>query len=296
MTQVKEMQRLIRAVRGQLQAELTLGARWLPLGRVSLAGAARPASGGRAAAPSAPAGSAARKPAVQAGAGRAPAARPAAAEIPVPHVRTSDPRVLEKQRRLEAIAQQVRQCTKCPLHQTRTNPVPGEGNPEALIVFVGEAPGADEDAQGRPFVGRAGKLLTQIIEAMGLRREDVYIANVLKSRPPNNREPSALEMAACIGYLYEQIEIIAPKMIVALGACAARALLNTPAAIGQLRGRFHELRTQPLGPALKVRATYHPAYLLRSYLPENRRRVWEDMQAVLRELGLPVPPRRKQEP
>ncbi|KPK76316.1 MAG: hypothetical protein AMJ79_07075, partial [Phycisphaerae bacterium SM23_30] len=125
---------------------------------------------------------------------------------------------------MENVAQKIRECTKCPLYQTRTNAVPGEGHPDARLVFVGEAPGADEDAQGRPFVGRAGKLLTNIIEAMGLKRADVFIGNILKCRPPGNRYPSVSEIAACIDHLYEQLDIIEPEIIVALGAYAARTL------------------------------------------------------------------------
>ncbi|MBN2312459.1 MAG: uracil-DNA glycosylase [Sedimentisphaerales bacterium] len=197
--------------------------------------------------------------------------------------------VAEKAAELEKIAEEVRRCCQCGLGSTRTNPVPGEGNPDARIMFVGEAPGADEDAQGRPFVGRAGQLLDKIINACGLKREDVFIGNILKCRPPDNRDPRAEEIISCLPYLQKQIEIIEPEVIIALGAHAARTLLDTTKSIGQLRGQFHEYYAGIGRPPIKLMATYHTAYLLRSYTPENRRRVWEDMKKVLAELGLPVP-------
>jgi uracil-DNA glycosylase family 4 len=197
--------------------------------------------------------------------------------------------VAEKAAELEKIAEQVEKCCKCGLGSSRTNAVPGEGNPDARIMFVGEAPGADEDAQGRPFVGRAGQLLDKIINACGLKRSDVFIANILKCRPPDNRDPRADEIISCLPYLQKQIEIIEPEIIVALGAHAARTLLNTTKSIGQLRGQFHEYYAGIGRPPIKLMATYHTAYLLRNYTPENRRRVWEDMKKVLAELGLPVP-------
>jgi len=190
---------------------------------------------------------------------------------------------------LEKIADEVGKCCKCELGSSRKNAVPGEGTPKARVVFVGEGPGADEDAQGRPFVGRAGKLLDKIIGAMGLERGDVFICNILKCRPPGNRDPRPEEIVSCLPYLQKQLEIIEPEIIVALGAHAARTLLNTNEAIGRLRGRFHEYYTGIGRAPIKLMATYHPAYLLRSYSPENRRRVWEDMQKVLTELGLPIP-------
>jgi DNA polymerase len=190
---------------------------------------------------------------------------------------------------LEKIADEVRQCRKCDLGSLRTNAVPGEGNPKARILFVGEGPGADEDAQGRPFVGRAGKLLDKIIAACGLKRSDVFIANIVKCRPPENREPRADEIINCFPYLQRQIEIINPEIIVALGAPAARTLLNTNKSIGQLRGQFYEYYAGLGRPPTKLMATYHTAYLLRNYSEENRRRVWEDMKKVLTELDLPIP-------
>jgi len=192
---------------------------------------------------------------------------------------------------LGKIADEVRKCRKCELGSLRRNAVPGEGSPVAQIVFVGEGPGADEDDQGRPFVGRAGQLLDRIIKAMGLKREDVYICNVLKCRPPDNRDPKPEEIISCLPYLQQQLELINPKIIVALGAHAARSLLNNNKAIGQLRGQFHEYYPGLGGHPIKLMATFHPAYLLRNYSDDNRAKVWEDMKKVLAELGLPVPQR-----
>lgn len=196
---------------------------------------------------------------------------------------------VEKAAELEKIADEVNQCRKCGLGSLRTNAVPGEGNPNARIMFVGEAPGADEDAQGRPFVGRAGQLLDKVIAACGLKRSDVFIGNILKCRPPDNRDPAADEIISCLPYLQRQIELINPEVIVALGAHAARTLLNTNKSIGELRGQFHEYYAGIGRPPIKLMPTYHTAYLLRNYSPENRRRVWEDMKKVLVELDLPVP-------
>jgi len=192
---------------------------------------------------------------------------------------------------LEKIADEVRQCHKCGLGSLRTNAVPGEGRANARIVFVGEGPGADEDAQGRPFVGRAGQLLDKVIVACGLKREDVFICNILKCRPPENRDPKPEEIISCLPYLQRQIELINPEVIVALGAHAARTLLNTNKSIGQLRGQFQQYYAGLGRAPIKLMPTYHTAYLLRNYSQENRRRVWEDMKKVLAELGLPIPKR-----
>lgn len=191
---------------------------------------------------------------------------------------------------LEEIANQTRSCRNCGLGSLRTNAVPGEGTANARIMFVGEGPGADEDAQGRPFVGRAGQFLDKIIAACGLERRDVWIGNILKCRPPDNRDPKPDEIISCLPYLQRQIEIIDPDVIVALGAHAARTLLDTTKPIGQLRGRFHEYYAGIGHPPIKLMPTYHTAYLLRNYSAENRRRVWEDMKKVLAELNLPIPP------
>ena len=255
--------RLIRTLKAQLQCERFLGAHWLPI-------ALEP----QAQAPPVPT-----------------ASPPRHGDTSMQQTQEKD--VLQKQQKLDTLAQLIAQCGKCPLGKSRLNAVPGQGNPDARIVFVGEAPGQTEDQQGLAFVGRAGKLLTSIVEAMGLTRQDVYICNILKCRPPDNRDPQPAEVIACNDYLYEQLEIIQPEIIVALGAHAARTLLKTNLPIGQLRGRFHEYQPGPFAEPIKLIPTYHPAYLLRNYSDENRRRVWQDMQTVLRELNLPIPPARK---
>ena len=198
----------------------------------------------------------------------------------------SEPSVAHPPESLEAIAAEVRACRQCDLGSQRTNTVPGEGHPKARLMFVGEAPGADEDAQGKPFIGRAGQLLEKIIIACGLKREDVFIGNILKCRPPGNRDPRPEEIVSCLPYLQRQIELIEPEVIVALGAHAARTLLNTNKPIGQLRGHFEEYVSGIGRPPVKLMATYHPAYLLRNYTRDTRGRVWEDMKKVLAELGL----------
>ncbi|MDE0085530.1 MAG: uracil-DNA glycosylase [Candidatus Poribacteria bacterium] len=180
-------------------------------------------------------------------------------------------------------------CTKCPLHETRNSVVFGVGNTDADLMFIGEAPGADEDRQGEPFVGRAGQLLTQIIEAgMKLKRGDVYIANVLKCRPPGNRNPEPDEVETCSPYLVRQIELIQPKVIVALGSFAAQMMLGTKIGITKLRGEFHPcnvagLRVPPHRQPPVVMPTYHPAYLLRNL--GAKREVWEDVKKVLARLS-----------
>jgi DNA polymerase len=174
---------------------------------------------------------------------------------------------------LVAIREDIGDCTRCKLHALgRQQIVYGVGNPNADLMFVGEAPGADEDTQGIPFVGRAGQLLTKIIEAIGLKRDDVYIANVIKCRPPGNRNPEPDEVAACEGFLFRQIDSIKPKVIVGLGTFAAKTLLKTQDPISRLRGRIYEYRGAKLIP------TFHPAFLLRS--PDRKRDVWEDMKKV----------------
>ena len=169
----------------------------------------------------------------------------------------------------QQLRREVSACQACPLHETRTQTVFGVGNENADWLFVGEAPGADEDAQGEPFVGRAGKLLNAMLFALGLAREQVFIANVLKCRPPNNRDPKPEESAACRGYLERQIELVGPKIILAVGRIAAQLLLETDAPVGRLRGSIHRLGNIPLV------VTYHPAYLLRS--PTQKRKAWDDL-------------------
>jgi DNA polymerase len=195
----------------------------------------------------------------------------------------------EKAERLAPLRERVAVCTRCPhLAGFRTQTVFGVGNIDAELMFIGEAPGADEDRLGEPFVGRAGELLTKIIAAMGFSREEVYIANVLKCRPdmpvdaPGNRPPTPNEMATCLPYLAEQIEIIEPKVLVALGATAVEGLLAFREPMGRLRGRWHSYRETPL------MITYHPSYLLRNQSNSEKRKVWEDMLLVLERLERPI--------
>jgi len=176
------------------------------------------------------------------------------------------------------IREDLGECTRCKLHKHRHTIVFGDGNPKAELVFVGEGPGADEDAQGLPFVGRAGKLLTQMIEAMGLQRKDVYICNVVKCRPPENRTPEDDEISTCSPFLLRQLEVISPKVIVCLGAVAAKTLLQTNRGISHFRGQWLDYRNS------KLMATYHPAYLLRN--PNVKGEVWKDLQKVMALLGL----------
>jgi uracil-DNA glycosylase family 4 len=181
---------------------------------------------------------------------------------------------------LPKILGDIGDCTRCKLHRGRTKLVFGDGNPKADLVFVGEGPGRDEDAQGLPFVGRAGKLLTQMIEAMGLQRKDVYICNVVKCRPPENRTPEKDEVEICSPFLLRQLDAIAPKVIVCLGSVAAQTLLQTNRGISHFRGEWLDFRGR------KLMATYHPAYLLRN--PSAKGEVWKDLQKVMAVLGLQV--------
>ncbi len=178
---------------------------------------------------------------------------------------------------LEAVRENLGDCRRCSLAALRKNLVFGEGNPQAALVFVGEAPGAEEDREGRPFVGSAGQLLTKIIGAMGLEREDVYICNILKCRPPDNRDPEPQEIRACEPYLIKQLQAIGPQVICALGTFAAKTLLKKDVPITALRGRFHSYE------GIKVMPTYHPAYLLRN--PAAKKLVWEDVQMIMKELA-----------
>jgi DNA polymerase len=179
---------------------------------------------------------------------------------------------------LGEVREELGECTRCKLHPHRTQIVFGVGNPKARLVFVGEAPGADEDAQGEPFVGRAGQLLTKIILAMGMQREDVYICNIIKCRPPGNRTPESEEILACSPFLLKQLQAIRPQFICALGGPATQTLLRTKEPISRLRGKFYDFQGIPLLP------TYHPAFLLRN--PYEKKTVWEDMKLLLREMGL----------
>jgi len=195
---------------------------------------------------------------------------------------------------LAPVRERVGACTKCAhLACSRTQTVFGVGNPDADLMFIGEAPGADEDQQGEPFVGRAGQLLTRVLKAMNFAREDVYIANILKCRPDmpagsfGNRPPTPTEMQTCRPYLVEQIDIIQPRVLVALGAVAVEGLLGTRAAMRELRGRWHVYNSIPL------MITYHPAYLLRNQAPSEKRKVWEDMLQVLERLERPISERQR---
>jgi len=192
---------------------------------------------------------------------------------------TPDEQALAAAGSLEEVRSILGDCTRCKLHADRRNVVFGVGNPRAEVMFVGEGPGADEDVQGEPFVGRAGKKLNEIIKAMGFAREDVYIANIVKCRPPGNRDPQPDEVSTCSPFLFAQIDAIRPKVLVTLGAPATRTLLGVRVGIKKLRGTWHEFRGTPVMP------TYHPAYLLRAYTQENRQAVWDDMKAVLSRLG-----------
>ena len=221
------------------------------------------------------------KPAVQKTAPLTTSAAPKIASLPM----ASAPSLFESVEKISGdtvlkIREDLGECTRCKLHGTRHKIVFGDGNPKAQLVFVGEGPGADEDAQGLPFVGRAGKLLTQMIEAMGLQRKDVYICNVVKCRPPENRQPEEDEVTTCSPFLLRQIDAIAPKVIVCLGATAAKTLLQTNRGISQFRGEWLEFRGR------KLLATYHPAYLLRN--PPAKSEVWKDLQKVMAVLGLEV--------
>lgn len=184
----------------------------------------------------------------------------------------------KSEKSIDDLCKEVAGCTQCSLARTRKHVVFGDGNTQARIVFVGEAPGADEDEQGLPFVGRAGQLLTNIITAMGIERKDVYICNILKCRPPGNRNPLPEEIRLCEPYLKQQLQMISPQIICALGSFAAKTLLKTETPITVLRGRFH------LYEGIKLMPTYHPAYLLRN--PPAKKQVWEDVQLIMKELNM----------
>lgn len=208
----------------------------------------------------------------------APAASARSAPPPVQHAtQTLD----DKLAALTAIRADIGDCTRCPLHTGRNKIVFADGNPAARLLFVGEGPGADEDAQGLPFVGKAGQLLNNMIAAMGLKREEVYIANIVKCRPPNNRPPEPEEANTCAPFLFRQIITVAPELIVALGATAATYLLGHKQPLAALRGRMHSWK------GTKLVVTYHPAFLLRD--PRQKKEAWADLQIAMRELGLKPP-------
>jgi uracil-DNA glycosylase len=196
---------------------------------------------------------------------------------PKPETKFGDPT-----KALQIIREDLGDCTRCRLHkQGRKQIVFGVGNPKADLMFIGEAPGADEDEQGEPFVGRAGQLLNNMIKAMGLRREDVYIANIIKCRPPSNRTPERDECETCSPFLMRQIAVIKPRVIVALGAVAAKTLLAVNASMAELRGHWYDFR------GTRLAVTYHPAFLLRD--PRQKKETWKDLQMVMKELGFPMP-------
>ncbi|KAA3608348.1 MAG: uracil-DNA glycosylase [Planctomycetota bacterium] len=211
---------------------------------------------------------------------------PRAVHQPAEAPESTESEVAEPGPRLEQLNARIEACRLCALGETRRCSVPGEGSARARVMFVGEAPGAQEDASGRPFVGPAGQLLTKIIEnGMGLSREEVFIANVLKCRPPQNRDPQTEEKKLCTPFLQEQMEIIAPELVIALGKHAANHLLGRESSLGRLRGRLH----QPAQGGPPVLATYHPAYLLRN--PADKRACWQDIQMGMDHLGLKRPSR-----
>lgn len=196
----------------------------------------------------------------------------------------------EKRIRLKAMDEgEVRDCQRCRLCETRTRSVFGEGDVDASIFFIGEGPGENEDLTGRPFVGKAGQLLDKMIVAMGLRREKVFIANIVKCRPPGNRVPAPDEVSTCTPYLERQLEIVRPRVIVTLGLPAAKFMLQSNSTMGKLRGQWHSWR------GIKLMPTFHPAYILRSYTPATRAAVWSDLQLVMAEVGLPIRGREQSE-
>ena len=196
------------------------------------------------------------------------------------HILQADPPAGDAVAALRAISEDIGDCTRCGLSRGRKNIVFGVGNLRAEIMFIGEGPGADEDEQGEPFVGRAGQLLNNMIAAMGIRREDVYIANVVKCRPPQNRAPERDEIDTCSPFLMRQVDVIRPKIIVALGATAAKTLLGISDSMASLRGRLYDFR------GTKLAVTYHPAFLLRD--PRQKKEAWKDLQMVMNFLGMPA--------
>lgn len=279
-----ELQSLVRAVRAHVEWQAELGT-------AGLTSAKRPPAKAAALAPARAA----------AGPARQPAQPPASRSVPQPVSREASPpspapsgspvfaaaapadRAAQKRRLIE-LAEEIRPCTRCALHSERKQTVFARGNPAAELCFVGEGPGADEDAQGEPFVGKAGQLLDKMIAAMGYQRDEVYICNIVKCRPPNNRKPEPSEMTACSPYLTEQLSLVAPRAIVLLGATAVEGLLGGGfGGITRLRGQWKLYQG-----TIPVMPTFHPAYLLRN--PPAKREVWSDLQAVMKHLGRPIPP------
>jgi uracil-DNA glycosylase len=260
---------IVAAVTRRLETDLLLGVRAVPL---RAQGTYRPAT--RAAVLSS---------------GR-PAAEPVAANGAHLQALSEEDRMRRETALRKLDESRVKACVACGLAKTRTKTVFGQGSAAARLVFVGEAPGHDEDEQGLAFVGKAGQLLTKMIEAMGLTRDEVFICNILKCRPPQNRDPAPDEVSACWPYLDEQLRIINPEVIVTLGKPASQTLLRTTEGISRLRGQWHSYYVSGspnVGPATPLMPTYHPAYLLRS--PGEKAKTWSDLKLVLAKLGLPVP-------
>ncbi len=273
---------LYRQVRAHLQSLRRAGVDWLPAGSPLPWTASKPKPRGES---SSPEGQSKRESA-------SPAGRSAPSVPPAPHFletpMTPDPVSTlsrdERRQALTLLAAEVKKCTKCAaLCSTRTQTVFGDGGPGVELCFIGEAPGADEDAQGLPFVGAAGQLLNKIIQACGLKREEVYICNIIKCRPPANRTPLPNEAANCRDFLERQLQLVQPKYICALGGCAATNLLGTTLSLGKLRGKLHDYHGIP------VLVTYHPAYLLPHRNPGAKKDVWEDMKFLLTAMGRPIP-------
>ncbi len=273
------------AIRRRLEIDLLLGVGYVPL-KLTPAGGSGPSPATRwrqdrpSAVPAA-SGTASARP--------APPARSGVRPEMVQAVTAEE--LQERMQALKALDEnRVRVCRSCKLWETRTRTVFGQGHAAARLVFVGEGPGYEEDQQGLAFVGKAGQLLTRMIEAMGLSRDEVFICNVVKCRPPDNRTPAPDEIAACWPYLDEQLRIIRPEVIVALGKPAAQTLLRTQESIGRMRGHWFEYYTSGspnVGPPTPLMPTYHPAYLLRS--PAEKAKAWSDLKQVMARLGLPVP-------
>jgi DNA polymerase len=296
-----EIQKVIARARLALRAERAFGLNALPV-TIQESAAAAPAAqiplrNQVPAAPSKPAPDPAPRPrlggngATDLFGNPARSAAPTAAQNPL-SIQTTEPFATPVLSRDQKISQlkvmndtEVSVCVKCRLCQTRTNTVFGEGDPDAKIFFIGEGPGETEDLQGRPFVGRAGELLNKWIAAMGLRREQVFIANIVKCRPPENREPAPDETAACTPYLLRQLEIVRPQVIITLGRPSSQYMLQTKISMGKMRGQWYDWR------GIKMMPTYHPAYVLRNYSYETRAAVWSDLQQVMQELKLPLPKR-----
>lgn len=285
----EEFQKLVHAARQMVESDELMGGPYIPAKRNPLPPIkiAAPIKAPAAASP-APHAPAARAAGTTPPRSAAQAAAPTAPPPPMPDLPPLKPNMSpeEKREALAALAG-AGDCKRCPLCEHRTNFVFGEGDPAAQLVFVGEAPGEDEDLQGRPFVGRAGQKLTEMITAMGLDRQQVYICNILKCRPPNNRTPAPSEALACRGFLLRQLQIIAPKVIVTLGNPATQNLLNTVVGITKLRGHWQKLPNAAPGlEGIAVMPTFHPSYVLRNYTPQTRTLVWSDLKQVMEALGL----------